>query len=107
MGASASSGVAAGVAAASPEELGSALKGLSADARAKLLAALSEKPKPEESRLCCTIEYDFKEQNDCDAWYDNFVKEGSDGFKVTAGAPGIKVCRLYRSTAASTTTRAS
>ena len=46
-------------------------------------------------RTVCTIEYDFKEVADRDAWYANFLLDG-DGFKETADAPGIKVCHWYR-----------
>ena len=44
--------------------------------------------------MCCTLMYDFKEQADRDAWYDNFITS-DDGFKETAAATGIKVQKLY------------
>ena len=57
-------------------------------------AAIDEGAPP---RCVVTIEYDFKEQADRDAWYSNFLAEGGDGCDETATAPGHKLCQWYRS----------
>lgn len=53
-----------------------------------------------EGLFCITIVWNFIEQEKCDAWLDNFMNNnepGGDGFRETAEAPGITVCRLYQS----------
>ena len=82
--------ITASLAASTDDELKAAVGSLSADMKAKLAAALEA---PAEI-MCCTLMYDFKEQADRDAWYNNFITS-DDGFKETAAAKGIKVQKLY------------
>lgn len=56
-------------------------------------------PASETSRHITVIHYDFKEQEDCDRWYDHFVDDSNaDGFRYTAGFEGSRVCQLLKST---------
>jgi quinol monooxygenase YgiN len=45
-----------------------------------------------------TIVWNFLEQEKCDAWLNNFMTNTDTGFRETAEATGITVCRLYQST---------
>mmetsp|Transcript_37835 Transcript_37835/g.100076 ORF Transcript_37835/g.100076 Transcript_37835/m.100076 type:complete len:295 (+) Transcript_37835:17-901(+) len=42
------------------------------------------------------ILYDFKDKADGDAWYAHFLSDADDGWLVTAAAPGMQVCKLYK-----------
>ena len=49
-----------------------------------------------DNKFCCTLAWNFKELEKCDAWRNNFTTS-EDGFPETAAAVGINVCRLYQS----------
>ena len=94
MGNGASAGVAAAVAAAKPEELEAAMTSLDPASKAKLAAALSSTPAS--SPHVTTIMYDFEDKQAGDDWYAHFLSDAEDGWLVTAAAPGMQVCKLFK-----------
>lgn len=40
--------------------------------------------------------YDFKDKDNGDAWYAHFLSDAEDGWLVTAAAPGMQICKLFK-----------